>query len=495
MFAAAEADPQLSKEEAGPLEDRLRTALLKAQYARLKQEQRALLIVIAGIDGAGKGASVCLLNEWMDARHIRTLAFGEPSAAEQGHPWLWRYWRSLPAKGRTGIVFGSWYRPLLKEAARKKPRQKKILAFTQAIRDFENTLAQNGVQVIKLWYHLSQTAQRERTEKLLSDPDTAWQVRPEDIKAQKKFARLRDAGALAISLTHEAHAPWTIIPAADKQMRDISTGQAVLAALRKRRIEPLPHAAQASTPVHAPAPVPTLNDLDYAIKLGDDEYDKRLPEWQGRLARLARHPAFGKTPVILVFEGQDAAGKGGTIRRVTRALDARQFRAIPISAPSREELAHPYLWRFWRDLPEPGNLAIFDRSWYGRVLVERVEQYASEAEWRRAYDEINQFESQLLDSGAVILKFWLAVSKDEQLARFREREASPFKSFKITPDDWRNRKQWDAYVQAANDMFRHTSTQACPWHVLSANDKRHARIAVLECLVEALEAAQDRNSP
>ncbi|NYT60454.1 polyphosphate:AMP phosphotransferase [Alcaligenaceae bacterium] len=488
MFELAESDPELSKEEAGPLEDKLRTALLKAQYARLKQQNCALLIVIAGIDGAGKGATVGMLNEWMDARHVRTLAFNPPSELEQGRPWLWRYWQNLPAKGKTGIVFGSWYRPLLQEAARKKPRQKRLLAQSRAIREFENTLAQNGVQIVKLWYHLSRQAQGDRTEKLLSDPDTAWQVRPEDLKVKKKFSRLRDAGALAISLTHETHAPWAVIPAADTQMREISTGQVVLAALRKRRIAPMQPITQADTAIVA-QPTPTLASLDYSARLTDDEYDKLLPDWQGRLARLVQHKKFAETPVVLVFEGQDAAGKGGTIRRITHALDPRQFRAIPIAAPSVEELTRPYLWRFWRDLPAPGHISIFDRSWYGRVLVERVEKYASETEWQRAYEEINQFESQLLTSGAVVLKFWLAVTKEEQLERFREREVSPFKSFKITQEDWRNRKQWDAYVKAANDMLQHTSTQACPWHVLPSNDKRHARVAVLQQVVKALENA------
>lgn len=494
LFSVAESDPVFTPEKAEATEARLRAALLKAQYARLAKAQRSLLIVIAGIDGVGKGASVSLLNEWMDARHIRTLAFGAATPEEQSRPFLWRYWRQIPAKGQTGIVFGSWYQPLLTEAARKHPDQEKIQSLARATCEFESTLASNGVQVIKLWYHLSQDAQKKRTAELLSDPDTAWQVRPEDIKAGKKFARLRDAGSLVISLTHADHAPWRVIPAADPDMRAISTGQAVLAALRDRSRAP-------SGPVMAtsiidtrnvtarPRP-PTLQALDYTAKLPDDDYDDQLGQWQSRLARLTRQEKFQDIPVVLVFEGQDAAGKGGTIRRITHALDARQFRAIPISAPTDEELAHPYLWRFWRDLPRPGNIAIFDRSWYGRVLVERVEKYASTAEWQRAYQEINQFESQLQDSGVLVLKFWLAVTKDEQLQRFREREESPFKSFKITPDDWRNRRRWDAYVQAANDMFEHCSPPECPWHLVSANDKRHARVAVLECIVNALEKAQ-----
>lgn len=490
MFTFAESDPGLTKEEATAIEEQLRTDLLKAQYSQLKQSRHALLIVIAGIDGVGKGASIALLNEWMDARHIQTLAFGEPAQCDKDRPFLWRYWRRLPAKGRTGIVFGSWYTDMLAEAASKNPDQKKIQALSRSIRQFETTLAQNNVQVLKLWYHLSQEAQNKRTQKLLANPDTAWQVRPEDLKVNKKFSRLRDAAELTLSLTSEAHAPWVVIPAADEQLRDISTGRAVLNALRKRRIEPI-------GPLVLPSPNAAGNGhsvlakLDYSLKLSDDKYDAQLPQWQGRLARLARNKAFEKIPLVLVFEGPDAAGKGGAIRRITHALDPRQFRAVPISAPTDEEHAHPYLWRFWRRLPRPGRIVIFDRSWYGRVLVERVEQYVSQAEWQRAYEEINQFESQLIDSGAVVLKFWLAVTKDEQLARFRERETSTFKSFKITPEDWRNRKQWDAYEVAAEEMFERTSTPECPWHVVPANDKRHARVTVLEHIVTALENAMN----
>ena len=490
MFEAAESDPALSREEARPLEERLRTALLKAQYARIKQAKRALLIVIAGIDGVGKGASVSLLNEWMDARHIRTLAFGAPTDEEMGHPALWRYWSKLPAKGKIGIVFGSWYQPLLAEAARKRPDQARIAQLAVDIRAFEDTLAHNGIQVIKLWYHLSKQAQKKRTDQLLSDPETAWMVRPEDIKVRKKFERLRDAGSLAISLTDTGHAPWRVIPAADAEMRAIDTGRAVLAALREKAP---PSRAPADPPtalavINSHAKAPRLENLDYAIKLEDDEYDARLATAQAKLANLVQDKAFQRIPMILLFEGQDAAGKGGAIRRITHALDARQFQAIPISAPNDEELAHPYLWRFWRDLPAPGSIVLFDRSWYGRVLVERVEGYASSAEWQRAYEEIRQFEAQIQGSGALLLKFWLAITKDEQLERFHEREASPFKSFKITPDDWRNRKKWDAYHLATNDMLQYTSTAACPWHVVSANDKRHARVTVLEHIVKALES-------
>jgi polyphosphate:AMP phosphotransferase len=471
----------------------LRTALLKAQYAQLKQARQSLLIVIAGIDGAGKGACVSLMNEWMDARHLHTLAFGAADTPPEGHPPLWRYWQHMPAKGQSAIVFGSWYRELLTQASRKKPNEKRIQALAATVREFESTLVNNGVQVVKLWFHLSRHAQQSRVQTLLANPDTAWQVQPPDLKVAKKFQRLRAGGLATMSLTHDAHSPWVVIPAADDALRALHTGQAVLKALRRRpndgqtvmdpdSIELQPDASKAP---------PRLDRLDYTASLKKADYEPQLLHWQGHLARLTRHKRFADVPVVLLFEGQDAAGKGGAIRRLTHALDARLFRAVPVSAPTDEELARPYLWRFWRRLPKAGRIAIFDRSWYGRVLVERIEGYAGPAQWQRAYTEINQFEKQLVDSGALVLKFWLGITKDEQLERFNERRTSPFKSFKITPEDWRNRKRWDDYVQAADDMFARTSTAYCPWDVIPANDKHHARIAVLKHVVQALEKRLD----
>ena len=486
MFAEAQSDPSLSKEAYEAQEARLRVALLKAQYERLERAERALLIVVAGIDGAGKGATINLLNEWMDPRHIQTLAFGPPEPDEQERPPMWRYWNELPAKGRTGIVFGSWYVPLLLEAARKKPRQRRIEAHAEAIRRFEAVLSADGVQIIKLWYHLSDKAQAERTERLLASPETAWQVTPADRKVRKKYDRLCDAGRLAIGLTNGAHAPWVVIPSADDRLRAVRTSEAVLAALRQRaapRVDP----AYAGPPAKPARGARQLEQLDYDAHIDKDDYETVLGLLQGRLARAVRSPDFRRRSLVLVFEGQDAAGKGGTIRRVTHALDARQFDITPVSAPARHELARPYLWRFWRRLPRQGRIAIFDRSWYGRVLVERVEGLAAPAAWRRAYTEINDFERQLAEHGAIVLKFWLAVTADEQLRRFREREQSPFKHFKITPDDWRNRKKWREYGAAVDDMLARTDSAHAPWHVIPSNDKRYARVQVLRHIVAALE--------
>ena len=486
MFAEAQADPVLPKEDFKTQESRLRVALLRSQYDRLKRADRTLLIVVAGIDGAGKGDTINQLNEWMDPRHIHTLAYGPPDADDSARPPFWRYWNELPAKGQTGIVFGSWYVPLLKEAARKKQRPERIEACAAQIRRFEALLAAEGVQIVKLWYHLSADAQSSRIKRLLASPDTAWEITPADRKVRKHYDRICDAGQVALAHTDTDHAPWVVIPSADANMRMVRTAEAVLATMKRRAI---PRASRAfALQSVRPGRIPDrLGQLDYEAREEKHDYELELGLLQGQLARLVRSDKFKAHSLILAFEGQDAAGKGGAIRRVTRALDARQFEITPVAAPLPEELARPYLWRFWRRVPRQGRIAIFDRSWYGRVLVERVEKYATPADWRRAYGEINDFERQLTDHGAIVLKFWMAVTPAVQLQRFKERERTPFKQFKITPDDWRNRKKWPDYAQAANEMLARTDMPDAPWHLVSSNDKRYARLQVLRHIVKALE--------
>jgi polyphosphate kinase 2 (PPK2 family) len=234
-----------------------------------------------------------------------------------------------------------------------------------------------------------------------------------------------------------------------------------------------------------------LGALDLSLQLTDAAYQRELEREQGRLALLCRRKAFRRRSLVVAFEGSDAAGKGGAIRRVTGALDARRYEVISIAAPSEEERAQPYLWRFWRHVPAQGRVAIFDRTWYGRVLVERVEGFAGEADWMRAYAELNQFEEQLTRAGAVVVKLWMAISAAEQLKRFGARERTRFKRFKITPDDWRNRKKWPKYESAVRDMVDRTSTAIAPWTLVEANDKRWARVKVLRTICDRLEAALD----
>jgi len=486
IFELAQSDPVLDKAAFKTQEAALRTALLSAQYQQLAQGRQSLLIVVAGIDGAGKGATINLLNEWMDPRHIRTLAFDEPDAVDRERPPMWRYWNALPPKGKTGIVFGSWYALLVREAARKRPRPERIERLAMAIRRFEAMLAAEGVHLLKLWFHLSRSAQADRLQRLLASERTSWQVTPNDHKVYKKYDRLCLGGSASIGLTDRAHARWHIIPSADDNLRSIQTAERVLEALKSRpaRVQP--------EPAVAPPPRVAVKDrlkVNVVEELDKDEYDTQIALWQGRLARAVRSDAFKQKSLVLAFEGQDAAGKGGAIRRIANALDARQYDIHQIAAPTAEELSRPYLWRFWHRLPRHGRVGIFDRSWYGRVLVERVEQFAAPSAWRRAYEEINDFEAQLAANNVIVVKFWLAIDAQEQLARFQAREHSPFKRFKITPEDWRNRDKWDAYARAANDMFARTDQPDAPWHVIAANDKRYARLAVLKHTVLALEHA------
>ncbi len=482
MFDEAEQDPKLSVEEFAHLEEPLRIRLLNEQYRHLKLKDRALVIVVAGLDGAGKGATINLLNEWLDPRHVRTLAFSKPTKEENAYPAQRRLWLGLPPKGSVGIMFGAAYMPLLKEMTKKKVNPDNIESMIREIRKFEDTLIANDVQMIKLWFHLSRNAQRIRTEQLLANASTAWQVGKNDHKVFKHFDRSRQAGQRVIESTDAAHSPWIIIPSADDNMRIVRTAQTVLNALTQRTIK-VPASPIKHDRIHS-----RLDKLDFEVHVSKEVYEQELLQWQNRLANAVRDKSFHKKSLVLVFEGQDAAGKGGAIRRVTHALDARQYRTVSISAPRPFEMDRPYLWRFWRNIPRFGRITIFDRSWYGRVLVERVEGYAKRSAWQRAYQEINEFEQKLVNHGAIVLKFWLAITPEEQLLRFKSREQSPFKNFKITSEDWRNRRQWPVYAKAAEEMFAKTDTLEAPWHVLSANDKQHARLEVIKRITLAVES-------
>jgi polyphosphate:AMP phosphotransferase len=489
MFESAELDQKLSKEEYAEKEPVLREALLKAQYALLAKADFPVIVLVSGVDGGGKSETANLLHEWMDPRHIKAVAFGEPSDEERERPAMWRYWRALPPKGRIGILFGSWYSDPIAERVDRRRGHEEFLHRIEEIRHFERMLVAEGALILKFWFHLSRDAQKKRIALLQSDKRTRWQVTQRDLDHLKTYQRFRTVAEEMLRETGTAEAPWTLIEGADERYRSVTAASALLDALRAR----LQHPAPPATP--APAPLPrhvargrnVINSLDYGAKLEDKEYKAKLAEMQGRLAVATRRKKFGKRSLILVFEGQDAAGKGSTVRRITAALDARQYSVIPIAAPSQEELAQPYLWRFWRQLPRQGRVTIFDRSWYGRVLVERVEGFAQAGDWMRAYQEINQFESELVDAGAIVLKFWLAITREEQLRRFKAREKSAFKSFKITDEDWRNRKKWGAYEEAVCDMVERTSTAHAPWHLIPGNDKQYARIEVLHTICKALE--------
>ncbi len=494
MFESAELGHSISKRTYAREVPKLRVALLDAQYDLFQDGRFPVMVLIAGVDGAGKGETVNTLNEWMDPRHIRVAAFGEPSDEERQRPPMWRYWRELPPKGKLGIFFGHWYTDPILDRVYRKSKQSQLIESIEEIVRFEKMLTDEGALLLKFWFHLSQEKQKKRLKALEKDPDTRWRVTKTDWRHYKLYDKFRKVSELALRQTSSASAPWIVVEGEDARYRNLSVGRALLAAMRERLDQkPAKPVADRIPPI--PPPIDNrhiLGALDLTLKLDRERYTELLALYQGRLNQLSRDPGFRKRAAILVFEGNDAAGKGGAIRRVAAALDARYCRIIPVAAPTEEERAQAYLWRFWRHVPRLDRFALFDRSWYGRVLVERVEGLASEFDWSRAYSEINDFELQLADNGAIVIKFWLAISKVEQHRRFRERQQSAFKRFKITPEDWRNRKKWEAYEQAVCDMVDRTSTAVAPWTLVEANDKLYARIKVLRTICERLELALKR---
>ncbi|MEO8103868.1 MAG: polyphosphate:AMP phosphotransferase [Betaproteobacteria bacterium] len=489
MFESAEIGHKLKKSAFEKEEPKLRRALLDAQYRLLEKNKFPVIILVNGVDGAGKGETVNLFNEWMDPRHIHTHAFGASTDAERARPEMWRFWTSLPPKGRIGILFGSWYTDPILQRVMENEGSAEFQHRLSRIRDHERMLVAEGALIVKLWFHLSRDAQKARLKLLSEKKKTAWRVTRDDWKRFKHYDEFVHVCELALRETSTGEAPWNIIEGSNHEYRSLTAGRLLLDALERRLKGP----AQV---VVAPEPLPqpsidrldVLNTADYSRKLDRDSYQKQLDKLQGQLNLLTRHKKMRERSIVMVFEGMDAAGKGSTIRRITRAMDARFYHVVPIAAPSDEERAQPYLWRFWRHVPPQGHAVIFDRSWYGRVLVERVEKFCREDDWQRAYHEINEYEEQLTEGGAIVAKFWLAISADEQLRRFKERAKTPHKQFKITDEDWRNRKKWPAYERAVADMIDHTSTDIAQWNVIASNDKPWARVEALKRLVETIEA-------
>lgn len=489
MFEAAESGQEIAREDYKARVANLRESLLRVQYAVLDAARFPVVIIVGGVDGAGKGETINLFNEWMDPRHISTFGFGPPTDDEAQRPPMWRFWQALPPKGRSAMFIGSWYTLPIVGGATGKLSDAGLAHEIAEIRAFENMLEHEGVVLVKLWFHLSEDAQKKRLEELQSDEKTRWRVTDTDWERFRHYKEFRKTSEVVLRATHSVEAPWHIIDGSAPRARSLAAGELLLSAMQQR-LQQMAKPAEDSNTLPALLPAPAiLRTLDYTLKMKRKEYEEALEIWQGKLNLLTREKGFSKKSLVLVFEGQDAAGKGGAIRRITAALDARQYNVIPVSAPSEEERAQPWLWRFWRRLPRHAHVAIFDRSWYGRVLVERVENFARPAEWRRAYEEINHFEEQLTENGSIVVKFWLAVTKEEQLRRFKEREDVAFKNHKITPDDWRNRDRWDDYELAVNDMVAVTSTSHAPWTLVPSDDVEYARIMILKTICAAMENA------
>jgi len=513
MFRTAELGRKVSKKEFHEQVPALRAELLEIQQKLLK-EKFPVILVFGGVDGAGKGETVNLLNEWLDPRWLITRAYGPPSDEMSERPEYWRYWRDLPPKGLIGIFLSTWYsRPILDRVYGRTTDAEFDEALDRVVA-FENALADDGALILKFWMHLGKDEQKARFKKLEKNPLTKWRVTQTDWDHWHKYDEFIAAAERAIMKTSTGHAPWQIVEGLDENYRSLTVATSVLNSIVKRVNEakvqrklkreleaqkgPSPVTVGDVIEVDAGATVvrlpkmTVLNSLDMNQVLEKKEYRKDLEAFQGKLNQRYREAKSLGISTILVFEGWDAAGKGGAIRRVTAALDARNFQVIPIAAPTDEERVQHYLWRFWRHLSRAGRVTVFDRSWYGRVLVERVEGFATEDEWKRAYAEINDFEEQLVNHGIVLCKFWMNITKEEQLARFKAREEVAYKRWKLTDEDWRNREKWDEYDIAVNEMVEKTSTTLAPWTLVEGNDKRFARVKVLNTVSDRLKAGIQR---
>lgn len=499
MFQGAELGRKLSKADFDRELPELRTMVAEGQRALMEAKQ-SVLIIIEGLDGTGRGDLLNRLYGWIDPRGIETYTFWQPFEEETARPEFWRYWRALPKKGNIAIHLGGWYKDIITGAVRGTLSHAEMQHKLEQRYEMERMLALEGVIILKFWLHLSEDEQKKRiTKKATRYFERCGRVR------QKEFSKMRQkaihVAEQVMRNTDSSVAPWYMIEANCPRYRDMTIGRSIARAMQNSVSMHDMWVKDSSTvfdqagggspalPDAESARITVLDRVDLSKKLIKSEYTEKFNACKKRLSELSWQAWHEKITTIVAFEGWDAAGKGGAIRRLTAGMDARLYRAVQYAAPTTEEKGYPYLWRFWREIPRQGNVLIYDRSWYGRVLVERVEGFATPAEWSRAYREINNFEAQLVDEGVVLIKFWLHLSAEEQLNRFHEREKIPYKQHKITDEDWRNRDKWNEYEMAVNEMVYRTGTEYAPWTLVAAEDKYAARIEVMETVIARLEQA------
>lgn len=487
MFRTVELGQKLSSTEYKQKEIELRETLYALQYELFQQNKGPVMVIFGGVDGGGKRAVVKLLNTWLDARYIHTKAYVEPTQDEYERPEYWRFWRDLPPQGRLSFFLSPWYYSPISKIMNGTSTEKDFEFDLARIRNFEKMLADSGITLVKFWLHLSKKDQKKRLKQLEKSDLTKWQVTKRDWKNWKQYDSFISAAEKMIRETHQSQSPWFLIEGNDSNYREIRVAELLRDSLKQAlSIQTTNKSEINSSSTSSVTSTSILQTLRNDLSLTKDEYENELIKQQNLLGKYQREANEKGIRLVLVFEGPDAAGKGGAIKRVIQALNPRFYHIFPIAAPTDEEKSHHYLWRFWNTIPRVGHVAIYDRSWYGRVLVERVEGFAKEDEWKRAYSEINEMEKQWTENNSIILKFWIHIDEEEQFKRFTERENTPYKKWKITPEDWRNRNRWPEYEIAVHDMIQYTSTQYAPWFLIEGNDKRYARIKILTLINDSL---------
>lgn len=485
MLDKIDLNKKISKEEWKTLKDDLEPRLAAAQR-RCKELGIPFMIIFEGWSASGKGTLINRLIQPLDPRGFRVFSIQEPTEDEVMRPFMWRFWTRTPGTGRLHIFDRSWYERALVEGEKNAADE---------IRSFEEQLTSGGTHLIKIFLHISKKEQSERFKELENDKATAWRVNKDDHKQNKSYEEWLEKYDDLLIDTDTASAPWTVVEATDHRYATAKILSLVTNVFETAAAQKEAQLAEVKSDESKTDETPSENKfqngvlagVDLTLSLTREEYEERLKKLQERLLYLHNEMYRHRIPVILAFEGWDAGGKGGAIKRLTQALDPRGYEVCPTSSPNDIERAHHYLWRFWEKVPKFGHMAIFDRTWYGRVMVERIEGFCTSEEWKRAYSEINEMEESWVRAGYVVLKFWMQIDKDEQERRFNERMNNPLKQWKITDEDWRNRAKWDQYEQAVDEMIVKTSTRRAPWIVVSGNDKLYARIQVLQAVVDAIE--------
>ena len=480
------------KPEGEELKQRLKAAeeKLSQQQMKLKEKRLPVLVLIEGWGAAGKGSAIGQIIKNIDPRFFKVFSMpSTPTEEERRRPFLYRFFEKIPEAGKFTFLDSGWMDQIMKERLDGKLDDKAYAQRVDSVKRFERGLTDNGYLVLKFFFHISKKEQESRIEALLSEKDTAWRVSEGDLWQNRHYDKCLEAFDRYLDDTNTPSAPWYIVDSKSKKFAELQVMETLCMG-----IETALHNESLAVPLLQNAfpliKMPKLRDVPLEGKTLDEEkYKKELKELQQKLGQLHNRLYRKRVPVIIAYEGWDAAGKGGNIKRLTGALDPRGFEVHPIASPEPHEKARHYLWRFWTRLPKDGHIAIFDRTWYGRVMVERLEGFCSENDWQRAYYEMNEFEQELHNWGAVILKFWVQIDKDTQLARFTDRQNTPSKQWKITDEDWRNREKWDLYEQAVDEMLQKTSTTYAPWHILESVDKKYARIKALQTVIDALEKA------
>ena len=462
--------------------------LAKSQM-KIKEKKLPIMVIFEGWGAAGKGSVIGKVIKELDPRFYSVATMSAPPTAEnKRYPFLYRYVVEIPEAGKFKFFDTCWMEEVTSGVFNKTLDDKGYEKRIDSINTIERQLSDNGYLVMKFFFHIDEKEQKKRLKDLKDSKNTKWRVDKGDLWQNKHYEECFEVYDRYLKDTNRDHAPWYIIDAKEK---DNATYQ-VLSYLNQGIDTALSNQSKAAPIRQNIFPLrktPLLKDIPLDKELSDEEYKKELKKLQKKLRDLHNVLYRKKIPVIIAYEGWDAAGKGGNIKRITDALDPRGYIVHPIASPEPHEKARLFLWRFWNRLPRTGHIAIFDRTWYGRVMVERLEGFCSENDWQRAYNEMNEFEHELTEEGAVVIKFWVQIDSDTQLKRFTDRQNTPEKQWKITDEDWRNREKWDLYEDAINEMLQKTNTKFAPWYILESVDKKYARIKALKIVIDSIEKA------